>query len=426
MAPLLGCIADDFTGATDLAGMLVERGMRTILVLGTPVGRAAVEADAVVVALKSRTSPVRAAVESSLSALAWLRAVGCRQVFFKYCSTFDSTSEGNIGPVAEALMQALDTQFTLACPAFPDNRRTVYQGHLFVGPDLLSESGMRHHPLTPMTDANLCRVLAAQTERPVGLIDHATVRRGAAEIRKSMDSLCAEGIGFAIADAITNEDLDILGEAGAGLALLTGASGLARGLPENFRRAGLLPDRERHDALPPTTGRSAVIAGSCSVATQGQVATMAARYPAFRLDVGVLEGGEAVDAALEWARSYYEHGPFLIYSTARTEEVAATQNRFAGAGTMIEETLAAIARRLVLDLGIRRVIVAGGETSGAVVKALGIRELLIGPKICPGVPWTSAQAPDGSVLALALKSGNFGAPDFFLTAWDALASDVPD
>lgn len=425
MPPLLGCIADDFTGATDLASILVERGMRTVLVLGVPDRPLSGEADAVVVALKSRTSPAQEAVVSSLAALAWLRTSGCRQIFFKYCSTFDSTPDGNIGPVAEALMQALATDFTLACPAFPDNRRTVYQGHLFVGSDLLSDSGMRNHPLTPMTDANLRRVLAAQTRWPVGLIDHGTVQRGAHAIQAAAARLRGEGIGFAIADAITNEDLDVLGEAGAALPLLTGASGLARGLPENFRRAGLLPSRRHANVLPRTQNRSAVIAGSCSIATQGQVAAMAARHPALRLDVGKLERGEAVAAAIDWARSQREDGPFLIYSTAGAEEVAATQNRLVSAGAMIEETLAMIAGRLVAEIGIRRLIIAGGETSGATVKALGVRELRIGPTICPGVPWTSAHAPDGSVLALALKSGNFGPPDFFLTAWDALTIGAP-
>jgi uncharacterized protein YgbK (DUF1537 family) len=419
MPPLLGCIADDFTGATDLAAILVERGMRTVLVLDTPHDLPPADADAVVVALKSRTSPVREAIDLSLEALTWLRHVGCRQIFFKYCSTFDSTPEGNIGPVAEALMQALDAAFTLACPAFPENGRTVFQGHLFVGSDLLSDSGMRHHPLTPMTDANLRRVLAAQTRAPVGLINLNTVRQGALAVQRAMAELRGQGMGFAIADAITNDDLDILGAAAAELPLLTGASGLARGLPENFRRAGLLPERQQADALPPTETSSAVIAGSCSLATQGQVAAMAARHPAFRLDAGLLGSGEAAEAAMDWSRS--QDRPFLIYSTASAEDVAATQISLAGAGTVIEETLATVARRLVSDIGIRRLIIAGGETSGAAVKALGLRQLRIGPTICPGVPWTAGRTADGIALAVALKSGNFGGPDFFLTAWDHLA-----
>jgi uncharacterized protein YgbK (DUF1537 family) len=420
MPPLLGCIADDFTGATDLAAILVERGMRTVLVLDRPDGPFPANSDAIVVALKSRTIPAGEAVDLSLAAVDWLRRNGCQQIFFKYCSTFDSTPQGNIGPVADALMQALGTEFTVACPAFPENGRTVFQGHLFVGADLLSDSGMRNHPLTPMTDANLRRVLGAQTPRSVGLIDLNTVRQGAPAVQQAVETLREQGMSFAIADAITNDDLDTLGRALAELPLLTGASGLARGLPDNFRRAGLLPERHHADALPLTKHTSAVIAGSCSLATQAQVAAMATHHPAFRLDPALLRSGEAVPMALEWARA--QPSPFLIYSTGNAAEVAALQTSLAEAGAVIEETLATITRCLVRDAGVRRLIIAGGETSGAAVKALGLRRLQIGPTICPGVPWTAGQTDDGIVLAVALKSGNFGAPDFFLTAWERLAA----
>jgi 3-dehydrotetronate 4-kinase len=417
MEILLGAIADDFTGATDLAGALVKRGMRTVLVLGVPSGSPPEEADAIVVALKSRTSPAVEAVRESLSALEWLRAAGSEQIFFKYCSTFDSTANGNIGPVAEALMDALGADFTIACPAFPDNRRTVYQGHLFVGSDLLSESGMRDHPLTPMTDSNLVRVLGAQAQRPVGLIDLATVRRGPAAVRARIAALRAEKFGFAIADAIANEDLECLGAACADLPLLTGGSGLAIGLPDNFRRKGRLPERGQADALKAVGGPRVVIAGSCSSATQGQVAAMREQYPSLKLDVEAVGSGDGVRRAIEWASRHIGDEPILIYSTADPEEVRAAQARFGDAGARVEDALAAIARRLVDDLGARRLIVAGGETSGSVVKALGLKQLRIGPEICPGVPWTTAETVDGQTLALALKSGNFGAADFFLSAW---------
>ncbi len=423
MPILLGCIADDFTGATDLAGTLVKHGLRTVQIIDDPHSeRPPEDAEAVVVALKSRTSPVEQAVRESRSALAWLRAAGCRQFYFKYCSTFDSTADGNIGPVAEALMDALGADFTIACPAFPDNRRTIYQGHLFVGAQLLSESSMRHHPLTPMGDANLVRVLGAQVQRRVGLIDFGTVRQGVEAIRKRIGSLREEGVGLAVADAITNEDLETLGTASADLELLTGASGLALGLPENFRRAGLVTRGLAADALPKVGGLRAVIAGSCSAATQMQVAAMQERHPALRLDLAALQRPDVVERALAWASDHLKKEPILIYSTAAPEEVKAIQRELGGGSSaLIEHTLAEIARRLVESRGVRRLIVAGGETSGAVVKALGVKRLQIGSEIAPGVPWTAATARDGGALALALKSGNFGASDFFLTAWSGLS-----
>jgi uncharacterized protein YgbK (DUF1537 family) len=420
MAILLGCIADDFTGATDLAGMLVKYGMRTVVMMDVPTGPPPTGADALVVALKSRTSAVSEAVDQSLSSLEWLRSAGCGQIFFKYCSTFDSTPRGNIGPVAEALMESIGTDFTIACPAFPDNRRTVYNGHLFVGFDLLSESGMRNHPLTPMTDSNLVRILGAQVKRRVGLIDLTTVRQGKDAVKARIQALRAENFGFAVADAIDYEDLECLGAACADLTLLTGGSGLALGLPGNFRRKGLLRRVGQPDALPTLEGRRVVIAGSCSIATQGQVAKMRDRNAVLKLDIEALSSDDAVERAVSWAAARIGEEPILIYSTASPEEIMDIQARFVEAGARIEAALADIARRLVNDLDARRLIIAGGETSGAVVKALDVKQLRIGPEICPGVPWTAAETRDGRTLALALKSGNFGTPDFFLSAWDRL------
>jgi len=268
---LLGAIADDFTGATDLANMLVRGGMRTVQLLGVPDGTAP-DADAVVVALKSRTIAPQDAVARSLAALRWLRGAGARQFFFKYCSTFDSTDRGNIGPVAEALMSALDTDFTIACPAFPENGRTLFHGHLFVGDLLLSESGMKDHPLTPMTDANLVRVLQRQTARRVGLVRRDAVAAGPDAIRARFDALRREGAGMAIVDAVSDADLHAIGAACADLPLVTGGSGVAIGLPGNFRDRGLLGAPERAAELPAVAGSAAVLSGSCSVATNGQVA----------------------------------------------------------------------------------------------------------------------------------------------------------
>jgi uncharacterized protein YgbK (DUF1537 family) len=424
MAALLGCIADDFTGATDLAGMLVKAGMRTVQLIGVPSGPLSDEVDAIVIALKSRTSPVDEAVAESLAALRWLQQAGCRQFYSKYCSTFDSTPRGNIGPVAQALMQALGTDFTIACPAFPANGRTIYKGHLFVGNELLSESGMRNHPLTPMTDANLVRVLQRQVSAKVGLVDFGVVEQGATAIGERFTALRTQGCSFAIVDAVSNRDLEAIGAACADLPLVTGGSGIALGLPENFRRRGLLAQHVVADALPAIGGLRAVISGSCSAATQRQVAVMRERAPTFQVDpLQLAIGSDVVAAALEWAAAHIAAGPVLIYATAPPEVVREVQGKLGveRAGRLVEEALAAIALGLV-KMGVGQLIVAGGETSGTVVQALGVDGLRIGPEIDPGVPWTAALHGQGSglPLALALKSGNFGSDDFFLKAWSFL------
>jgi uncharacterized protein YgbK (DUF1537 family) len=418
---LLGCIADDFTGGTDLAGMLVKNGLRTVLMVGVPTGPQPDDVDAVVIALKSRTIPAADAVDQSLSALRWLQARDCRQVYFKYCSTFDSTPAGNIGPVTEALMDALGTDFTIACPAFPANQRTVYQGHLFVGSSLLSDTGMRDHPLTPMTDANLVRVLQRQSTRPVGLVDAATVAAGPAAIQARFAALRAGGHAVAILDAVSDRDLEHIGTACAALPLVTAGSGVALGLARQLRRDGLVAAAEGADALPQSGGHRAVIAGSCSVATQAQVAAMRALRPSFIVRPEDLANGvDVAAAALAWAEPQLASGPVLIYSTAAADAVKASQRVLgtAEAGALVEAALAAIAVGLVAR-GVGRMIVAGGETSGAVVQAMGVAGLRIGPEIDPGVPWTRAVGE--RPLALALKSGNFGTEDFFLKAWAVLA-----
>lgn len=425
MGPLLGCIADDFTGATDLAGMLVANGMRTVQMIGVPAGAPPRDADVVVVALKSRTSPVAQAVAESLAALNWLRQLGCRQFYFKYCSTFDSTPAGNIGPVADALMDALGVDFTIACPAFPDNGRTVYQGHLFVGDKLLSESGMQHHPLTPMTDSNLVRVLQPQTRHRVGLADHTVVARGAAALARHFRKLRANGCGYAVVDTLSNRDLAEIGRACSEMVLVTAGSGLAMGLPDNFLRKSLLRPGVAAGTLPEVGGLRAVVAGSCSLATQTQVAAWRERHPAFRIDpLQLARGADLVQEALAWAARHIRTEPVLVYATSEQSEVKAVQQQLGTeqAGSLVENALAAIAVGLT-RLGVSQLIVAGGETSGAVVKALGVKGLRIGPQIDPGVPWTVTlqDDPQRAPLALALKSGNFGTPDFFLKAWSRLS-----
>jgi uncharacterized protein YgbK (DUF1537 family) len=416
---LLGCIADDFTGATDLANNLVRSGMRVVQTIGVPQAPLDTAADAVVVALKSRTIPPAEAVEQSLAALQWLRAQGAQQIYFKYCSTFDSTAQGNIGPVTEALMDALGTDFTIATPAFPDNQRTVFKGHLFVGDVLLSDSGMRNHPLTPMTDSNLVRVMQAQCRRKVGLIDYKVVAGGAQAIEQKIAQLRADGVRIAIVDALGNDDLLRLGPALKDMPLLTAGSGVAIALPANF---GLTPSAAAAQ-LPPAGGMRAIVSGSCSVATNRQVLDfISAGGQALALDPLRIAAGERVaEQALAWARPLLAQGPVLVYSTADVQAVKAVQGRLGveEAGALVERTLADIARGLV-ELGARQLVVAGGETSGACVQALGVSQMQIGPQIDPGVPWCHARTASGTPIHLALKSGNFGSDDFFTKAFRML------
>lgn len=422
--PLLGCIADDFTGATDLANMLVRGGMRTVQSIGIPTAEMAadLDADAIVIALKSRTTPAAEAVEESLAALEWLRERGCEQIFFKYCSTFDSTAAGNIGQVSEALLKKLGSDFTLACPAFPENGRTIFRGHLFVQDQLLNECGMQHHPLTPMTDANLVRVLQSQTQQKVGLLRYDSIAKGVEGVRSKIAELRADGVSMAIADALSDADLYTLGEACADLPLLTGGSGLALGLPGNFRKAGKLRDIDAA-RLEPVTGGEVVLAGSASVATNGQVAAwLEAKRPALRINPLELAAGHpVVEQALEFARNAGE--TVLIYATSSPDEVKAVQQQLGveRAGAIVEDALGQIAKGL-LDAGVRRFVVAGGETSGAVVQALGVQLLKIGAQIDPGVPATVSSG--AQPLALALKSGNFGGRDFFSKALKHLAGET--
>jgi uncharacterized protein YgbK (DUF1537 family) len=418
---LLGCIADDFTGATDLANNLVRSGMRTLQTIGIPETSNVAQVDAVVISLKTRTIPAAEAIEQALSALAWLKASGAQQIYFKYCSTFDSTASGNIGPVAEALMRALDTDFTIATPAFPENKRFVFQGHLFLGDQLLNESGMQNHPLTPMHDSNLVRVLQSQSKLPIGLIDYQCVNEGSQSIEAKFQELRFNAVGIAIVDAISNRDLFEIGRACKSLPLVTGASGIAIGLPQNFS----LSEASQAELLPIATGLQAILSGSCSQASNLQVATfIKAGLPAYQLSpLALADNPEIIQHAIEWAMAQVQQGPVLIYSTADPDAVKAIQNQLgiAEAGSLIENALAAIAQGLV-TAGVRQLIVAGGEVSGACVQALGIKQLQIGSQIDPGVPWCYAHSEiiENQGIHLALKSGNFGSPDFFIKSFRML------
>jgi uncharacterized protein YgbK (DUF1537 family) len=430
VAVQIGCIADDFTGASDLAGMLQQAGMRTLQVIGVPSGPVAAapmpsdpDVDAIVIALKSRTAPVEQAVGDTLAAHRWLQGLGIRQLYFKYCSTFDSTDQGNIGPVIDALLKATGADFTVVCPAFPENQRTVYKGHLFVGDILLAESGMRDHPLTPMTDSNLVRVLQRQTASTVGLIDHGAVGAGANAVRDRMQQLRQQGVRMAVVDAIANADLIHIGAACAGLPLVTGGSGLAMGLSQNFAHAAGLRSSDRPDDTPAPQGLRAIVSGSCSQASQAQLKDLLDKgTPGFGLDPLRLASGDGavqalVDEAMAWASSRIHDGPVVIYATAPPGSVKQVQQALGveRAGALIEQALATIAQELV-EQGVRQLIVAGGETSGAVVTALGIEQLRIGRQIDPGVSW--AVSLNDRPVALALKSGNFGSVDLFSKAWE--------
>lgn len=415
----LGCIADDLTGATDLALMLAREGMNVIQTSGVPDPEVDLsDADAVVVALKSRTTPAADAVAQSIKAAEALKAAGAKHFFFKYCSTFDSTDQGNIGPVTDALLDFTNSDFTLACPAFPANKRTVYRGHLFVGDLLLSDSSMKDHPLTPMRDANLVRVLARQTRASVGLVAYEDVIAGPEAIRAAFAKARSAGHKIVIVDAVTDDQLRLIGTAAHDLAVITGGSGVAMGLPAAY---GIRPQAGAGQRMPAPTGRCAILAGSCSAATRGQVAAaLSAGIPAYRIDPLALSAGKLAAAnVLDWISDQPGDKPLLVYSSADPDEVQRVQEKLGRteAGEIVEHLLADIARALPAR-GFARLVIAGGETAGAVVAALDVKALRIGPEIAPGVPWTRTLA--GTDLALALKSGNFGGPDFFIKAWDLL------
>ncbi len=409
MPALLGCIADDYTGATDVASALRRSGLPVALYFGVPEPGTPAPADgAVVIALKSRTAAVSEAVEQSLGAHAWLREAGVGQVYLKYCSTFDSTPLGNIGPVADALLEVTGAAVTVVCPASPGNGRTVSQGRLFVNGVPLDESPMRDHPLTPMRDSDLARLLRPQTRHEIGLVDHATVRRGAGAVRQAFDDLTSSGVRHAVVDAVDDTDLEVIAQGSAHLPLLTGAAGLTRGV-------GRLLAGEHGTAVsrkPEAVGGAAVLAGSCSAMTLRQIEHARAHMPAYRLDPRGLARDSAVAEVLEWIDAHADSEPVLVYSSAPPEELRAVQDEVGvGRGaSLVESAMGRIARHLV-ERGVRRLVVAGGETSGATVSALSVRGVDVGDEVDPGVCWVFPhEYPD---LALLLKSGNFGGPDLF-------------
>ncbi|HAS6111186.1 TPA: 3-oxo-tetronate kinase [Vibrio vulnificus] len=412
---LLGVIADDFTGATDIAGFLVENGIRTVQLNGIPKQEVDIHADAVVISLKSRSCPVDEAINDSVAALKWLKANGCQQFYFKYCSTFDSTAEGNIGPVADALLAELNEDFTIVCPALPVNGRTVYNGHLFVFQDLLSDSGMRNHPVTPMTDSSLIRMMDAQSQGSSGLVNFQVIEQGSQAVSERFETLKQQGVRYAVVDAFNADHLVTLGQAAKSLKLVTGGSGLAVGIAKNW--AELLADQsDAKKAGNPTKAPTVVFSGSCSVMTNQQVAVYKQQAPHFAIDVKACLTDEAYsNHVFDWVMTNIdsEFAP-LVYATAEATALKAIQEEFGAQASShaVEQFFSKLAIKLQQH-GVKNFIVAGGETSGVVTQSLAVTGFHIGPQIAPGVPWV--KSIDGE-LSLALKSGNFGDERFFAKA----------
>ena len=420
MTTFLGCIADDFTGATDLASMLARSGVNVSLRIGVPLSTPENTAEIEVIALKTRSISASKAIEESLSALKWLKEAGAKKYFFKYCSTFDSTAEGNIGPVSEALMNELKVDQTIYCPAFPENGRSIYMGNLFVGQKLLSESSMKDHPLTPMNDSNLMRLLSAQVSRRVGLADRIVVNSGVNSLKEKLISLKENDVPHVIVDAVADTDLDTIASACQDMDFITGGSALAMPLAEFYKASGKISANDNSFMNKKLNTGSIILSGSCSEMTIIQVKNFIQRgAAAFQLDpIDLAENG--VKKVLDWLSSQDFTKNIIIYATSEPDTVKKVQAELGVdmAGKIVEQGLSecAIAAR---ELGIKNFIIAGGETSGAITKALNVRQLDIGIEIAPGVPWTFSGKRNNQI-ALSLKSGNFGSEEFFTEALNKL------
>lgn len=411
---MLGVIADDFTGASDIASFLVENGLRTVQMNGVPQTALEQEVDAIVISLKSRSNPAQEAVQQSLEALHWLQNNGATQFYFKYCSTFDSTAEGNIGPVTDALLNELDEKFTIITPALPVNGRTIFNSYLFVGQMLLNESGMQNHPITPMTDANLMRLMDRQAQGKTGLVPYAEVIKGADNVKRCFHNLQQQGFRYAVIDAVDNSQLAVLAEAVADMKLVTGGSGLAAYMAQHQAQG------KRHQAFVPPKGKTVILSGSCSVMANKQVAYYQTKAATQWLDVEqALSNDNYVEQLFDWVVEHLDdtQAP-LVYATVAPEKLKQIQQQFGAetASQAIEQTFAQLAERL-RNYGVTNFITAGGETSSIVVQKLGFKGFNIGKQIAPGVPWLGVlDAP----VYLALKSGNFGQESFFSYAQEMM------
>ena len=423
---ILGIIGDDFTGSSDIANNLKKSGMQVSMYAGvpnlSPDDANKQPTEAAVIALKTRTVPIEEAIKESLKALNWLKESGCKQFIFKYCSTFDSTKDGNIGPVTDAIMEELGADFTIACPSFPDAGRTVYYGHMFVNGKPLNESGMEDHPLTPMTDHNLVRWLNYQTKKEVGLIDFETISQGSDKIKQKIISLKKDDIKYAIVDTTNNKEFDAICEGIKDLLFLTGGSGIALGLPKIYKNKGLLS--ENNFDLPQNNSNSVILSGSCSRATLEQINIYKVNNPSFYISPDeVMNNIKLVEEVYIWIKENESLSP-LIYSSSDSNNVSAKQKQFGQEilANKIEGFFEKISHKLVND-SFGKFISAGGETSGAIIKGLGVEELKIGKEISPGVPalW-SPNSNGGKPISVTLKSGNFGQSDFFSRALIALTN----
>ena len=424
MTLALGCIADDYTGASDLANTLTRCGLRTVQTIGVPADQLALpDVDAVVVSLKSRSIEAGLAVARSRAADKWLRGRGAGHVLFKICSTFDSTDAGNIGPVMDALRADCGDAMVLVTPAFPETGRTVYMGNLFVGSVPLNESPLKDHPLNPMHDSNLVRVLARQSQTKISLVDLAVIARGRDAVRARLAELAAKGFGAAIVDAVFERDLETTGQVALDHRLSVGASGFGLGLARALVASGRVKAAAStavSDAA--VGGPAACLAASCSQPSLQQVAKAETVMPVLHLDPEqIVAGKDEARRALAWAKDRLKEGPVLVASSSMPDQVAALQARHGrdATGHAIEQAMADIAEGLVQS-GVRRLVVAGGETSGAVVDRLGIPGFLVGAEIAAGVPALRAVGAKNGEMLLALKSGNFGGPEFFADALELM------
>lgn len=422
----LGIIGDDFTGSSDIANNLKKSGMQVSMYAGVPnllpeeIKKE--QTDAAVIALKTRTIPIEDAIRESLEALSWLKGCGCEQFIFKYCSTFDSTKEGNIGPVTDAIMEELNTDFTIACPSFPDAGRTVYFGHMFVNGKPLNESGMENHPLTPMTDHNLVRWLGHQTKNNVGLIDFETISKGENSVKEKIRNLKTDGYKYAIIDTNKNDDFDIICNAVKNLPLLTGGSGIALGLPKIYKDRGLLS--ASNFQIPENNSNAIILSGSCSITTINQINIYKENNPSFYISPDeVINNEDLIEKVLSWIKDNETQSP-LVYSSSDIKAVSEKQKQYGQEllANKIEKFFELLSQRLVKD-NFGTFISAGGETSGAVINGLGIQELKIGKEISHGIPalW-SPESSGNKPVSVTLKSGNFGQDDFFSRALKALTN----
>lgn len=414
---LLGVIADDFTGATDIAGFLVEHGMRAVQLNGVPDTHLDIDTDAIVISLKSRSCPAEQAIQLSIQALNWLKEQGCQQFYFKYCSTFDSTEHGNIGPVTDALLDALNESFTIVCPALPVNGRTVFNGHLFVYNEPLNESGMRHHPVTPMTDSSVVRLMERQSRGSVGLINYLVIEQGVNAVTAQFEQIKQAGQRYAVVDAINHQQLAIIGQAAKELKLITGGSGLAASIAQNWSHQ--LAEKKKADTAGlPIKAKTIVLSGSCSLMTNQQVAYYQHIAPSFEVDIhACLTQPQYAQEVCQWVLNQGDslYAP-MVFATVNAQKLHHIQEQYGAqkSSEAVEHFFSQLAV-LLHNAGIRNFIVAGGETSGTVTQSLNVQGFHIGPQIAPGVPWITSL---DQTLSLALKSGNFGQSDFFKTAQD--------